>query len=27
VRIENKNPDDYPTIYQEARGINRNTLL
>ena len=27
VRIENKNPDDYPAIYQEARGINRNTLL
>ena len=27
VRMENKNPDDYPTIYQEARGINRNTLL
>jgi hypothetical protein len=27
VRMENKNPDDYPMIYQEARGINRNTLL
>lgn len=27
VRVTNRNPDDFPYIYQEARGINKNVLL
>jgi len=27
VRIENKNPDNYPSIYREIQGTNKNTFL